>query len=267
MWFPTPEQIAAGAKAAQGIYNALSEGLVSELIDRVRHGRPTFMVFGPGGTGKSTLKRFLETLSENDLNHEYVMSAIWEGGGINGRRFADVKVFPGQKDFRDGQIENHRQWFRGIRRPFIVLCCSYGYRAVDARYPFSRNAPQANDAARQEELTYVDEILSRIRILCGFPKYKILLMILKQDLWWEEEKDVREFYETKYVPIITKFAEQSVGMPNVTYDIFPMCLIRSNLRDVNGNIIKNGSGLYDEEKRREHTVFFLHSLGNMLRGS
>jgi hypothetical protein len=264
MWFPTPDQIASGAKAAQEIYKALDKDLISQLVDRIWYGAPTFMVFGPGGSGKSTLKAFLETLSENELDPKYTMSKIWEPGKIKGRRFSDIKVFPGQQQDRDPQIEEHRSWFKGIRRPFIVLCFSYGYRAVDVRQASSRGAPQANCAARKEELTYADEILDKIHNICSFPRYKIFTMILKQDLWWDEKDNVYAFYENQYEPIVKKFSERSVGTNNVQHYAFPMCLIRSNLYDANGKIIKMGSGSYDEGKRRESTIYFLNTLNNLL---
>ena len=91
-------------------------------------------------------------------------------------------------------------------------------------------------------------------------------MILKQDLWREEKDAVHQFYETQYEPIIDDFSKR-VGTNNVDHYVFPLCLIRSNLRDSNGNVIKSGSGTYDEMARREHTVYFLDNLRNIVRGS
>ena len=266
MWFPTPEQVAFAAQAAREIYGAVGKDLVTELIDAVRHGKPTFLLFGPGGDGKSTLAKFLETLSENKLDPNYSMSPVWERGKIKGRRLSSIAAFPGQSTYLDVQIRDHRNWLQGIRRPFVVLCFSYGYRAVDPRQSSSRRAPQANTSARQEELKYADIILNNIHTLCNFPRYTILSMILKQDLWWDEKDDVALFYEVEYEKVLDRFSNR-VGRDNFTNFVFPLCLIRSNLHDVNGVVIKQGSGAYDEVKRREHMVYFLNTLGNILRGT
>jgi hypothetical protein len=265
MWFPTPDQVAFGVKEAGEVYKA-HNALIWELFDVIRRGgQPTFVVFGPGGNGKSTLKIFLETLSENELQTKYEMDQIRETGKIKGRQFSNVTVFPGQPEYRDPQVTERRQWLQGIRRLFIVLCFSFGYRAVDVYQSASRDAFQANLQARQEELVYANDILRKIHTMCGFPQYRILSMILKQDLWWDEQVDVRDFYRNEYEPVIKTFWEDTVGKDHVHHHVFPMCLIRSNLKDRNGVIIKEGCGSYDEATRRMHTNYFLSNLRSILR--
>jgi hypothetical protein len=268
MWFPTPGQLGFGVKAAQEIYKALDKNLVSELYDAALHGPPTFLLFGPGGDGKSTLKTYLTTLSEDTLDPTYEMSQVWEHDGkLKGRRFSNVTAFPGQPAYRDEQIVAHRKWLQRLRRPFIVLCLCYGHRSIDPQQAASRDAPQMSEEARHEELIYAKDALAKINDVCGLPHYNIFSIILKQDLWWDARKEVDDFYTQEYAQVIDSFAENAVGKNNVRHYMYPMCLIRSNLRDRYGNVIKEGCSTYDETIRREQTQYFLRQLRTILLGA
>jgi ABC-type polysaccharide/polyol phosphate transport system ATPase subunit len=65
--FPTPEQVAFAVKEAGQAYKAYTQhkALILELFDFAWHRgqMPTFIVFGPGGNGKSTLQKFLAQVS------------------------------------------------------------------------------------------------------------------------------------------------------------------------------------------------------------
>jgi hypothetical protein len=274
MWFPTPDQVAFAVKEAGDAYKAYTKhkALILDLFDFAWHRgqMPTFIVFGPGGDGKSTLKKFLETLDQGSIQTQYGMSLTRETGQIKGRRFSNVAVFPGQPEYRDPQMLRYREWLQKLRknpRLFIALCFSYGYRAIDVNQPLSREAFQANPEARKEELEYAKEILGKIHSMCQFPRYTIFSMILKQDLWWDQKDEVQEFYETQYKPIIIAFSNQAVGKDNLQHYVFPMCLIRSNLKDRNGIIVQKGSGSYDDDSRRNYTMYFLNNLQSILRES
>ena len=267
MWFPTPTEIGFAYRTGRDIYKSLEKGLITDLYDVIRRGKPTFLIFGPGGGGKTTLKTFLASLSDDDRDPRYKMSKIWERGEIKGRRFSNVSVFPGQPVYRDNQIEDHRKWLQSLRRPFFVICFSHGYRSVDPEELASRDAPQANDAARAEEIEYARVLFDRLHTLFGLKRYTILSMVLKQDLWWEDKEAVSQFYETKYEPIVQRFAQTTVGENNVSHFRFPLCLIRSILRDCDGAVLAVSSGRFEEELRRKYKVYFLSQLRSLIEGS
>jgi energy-coupling factor transporter ATP-binding protein EcfA2 len=264
IWFPTPEQV----KLAGEVYGAIQnrekiESYVKDLYDTIRNGRPTFLIFGPGGNGKSTLRNFLNTLSQEDLPLRYRQSLITEWGKIKGRRFSNTATFPGQIIERDNQIKKYRRWMQGLKRPFITICFSYGYRSIDRHQQGTEIIPQGI-AAREEEMTYVYNLLERLRIACSYENYTIFTIILKQDLWWDEKTDVESFYNERYRPIIEAFAGR-VGTDNCTHYMFPLSLVRSNLLNAVGQPIKFGSSNFDDIVKDQYKLYFLSTLQDLLR--
>jgi hypothetical protein len=263
MPFPSPEDALAALQFLSKIDARKARNFLAESHDVWKHGRPTFLLFGPGGNGKSTLKLFLETFSLEGLPLDYDLSVLAEkGGSIRGRWWSEVKAFPGQKQYLEGELEKDviLKSIRDLRRPIIFLCMSYGYRSVDPQNNLSRNAPQGKEG-REEEIEYAKSVLTKIPNF-GFKNFTIFTVIMKQDLWWDERNEVEEFYErSRYNDVIEEFGRNR----RVTHILSPVSLMRVNLRDKHRNIIKCHSSQYDDDLRKGYLALFIKKILEQVR--
>ncbi len=262
MWLPTMSDLEKALTFADDLQNPKTGGVIAEAFDVLRRGRPSFLVFGPGGMGKTALKCFLETFSSDESPIEYNMSCRREKGKLKGRRYSDVYVYPGQPDFRDPQIDLYKRSIAKARRPIITTVVSYGYRSVDPNSGNFRDAPQGPQA-RDEELDYTRKMLGTIRNIASYKRWTVFSVIAKADLWWDERTDVDAFYANQYQPIIDDFRGR-VGTDKSEHYILPISLPRTPLLDVNGAIIQRSSQDYDDSLKRKHIGFFIKTLRDVL---
>jgi hypothetical protein len=239
-----------------------ARNLISEMWDVARRGKPTFLIFGIGGTGKSTMGQYLQTFRVDGLPLEYQTSIVTENSKIASHRFSQVIVYPGQKEFFDGEFTRSMGSISELRRPFIIICLAYGYRSIDPMQKAFINAPQGVEA-RNEEIEFAKSILAKLPLL-RLKKYTLITVINKQDLWWDEKNDVDTYYENQYIPLVDKFGND-VGINNLTHSVFPMCLARSNLLNSEGISIKTGASSFDDRLRSGYLTYFLTQLKNFLK--
>jgi hypothetical protein len=263
MWLPTLDQAADAAKYLSPSQLAKFRDHARELYDSTLHGRPTFLIFGPGGTGKSTIVKYLHTFDLENLPTDYKVSPLLEDETIKGTLMSRVRALPGQPDLFENEFQKHLKEHAKMRRLICVLCFAYGYRSIDPKHATSQGLPQANDIARQEEIDYAKKLLEFLRFK-KLERYEIWTIINKHDLWWDEKENVDAFYASNFQPLINDFG-QKVGKNNFEHHIFPLCLVRSNLKNRAGNVVKAQSTDYDDTVRFTYLRYFLTYIKGILR--
>ena len=101
--FLEPGQLISGTKTGFDIWknrNALQQ-TVRRIFNRLRHGKMPIAVFGPGGTGKTTLSKFLtEDFRWQTRSTAYKESIGVERVSLPGNLVCDLIVAPGQEPRR-----------------------------------------------------------------------------------------------------------------------------------------------------------------------
>lgn len=196
-----------------GAANRVAER-VSRTLDWVRSGETQVAVFGAGGTGKTKLVQYLLTGDINALSSEYKLS--WElkrakvPGGISAV-FLDV---PGQKDYVDTEWVDAFEYLSEARSLFAINVVGYGFHqfnqySIKERVEYEDGMSYEAFCSAYQELRLADEVDRLKSLLNGLAEVKkpirLITLINKRDLWWENMSDVRQYYEANYETLIEAF--------------------------------------------------------------
>jgi hypothetical protein len=225
-------------KLAEQVTGTSTRDWVTWLRDIYRlatKGRLQLFLVGCGGTGKTSLKRYL-------INRDAEKVPAQHHSTITREREVAQKIealshiydYPGQANRFNKEFERDATTFNSSYRTLVMMCCAYGYhsdwgrgaalgerpRAISAN---TTNLEAALEDCRQAELNFVREFLQdHVR---HAKRVDMLTFVLKQDLWFDQQEAVAEFYGNHYSEIIDDFEK---NRSNFTHDLFPCCLRREN---------------------------------------
>jgi hypothetical protein len=162
------------------------------------------LILGPGGTGKTTLARFLS----GDVNvlidppGYYVPSFSVESVPLLDAPGVELVVMPGQgyrlqPEFGKLTSELVRGAYRGL-----ILAVDYGYHAIESEWSREHKLYHGNKkefignllvSQRQEELDLLDKLIPSLNAITQ--RMWLLVVVLKQDLWSSQQATVKRHYE------------------------------------------------------------------------
>jgi hypothetical protein len=100
------------------------------------------------------------------------------------------------------------------------------------------------ETERDHEVTTLDSFAGQISLTPR--RLSLITVVTKQDLWWEDRQDVRTFYERgRYAEIVAGIRNR-VGEQNFTHKIWSASLLRRNIVDMSGNILRATAAGYDD---------------------
>jgi hypothetical protein len=225
------------------------------------------LIIGPGGTGKTTLARFLSGDVDwfEESPGQYLESIDLELFALNDDPDVELVVAPGQEYRRASTWpELLRQVAEGAFRG-IVLMNSFGYHTFST--PSYRNHRlyagnkssffQAFLADRlEDELRILREIVPHL-LVCN-EKVWVLTIISKQDLWWNKQKEAEQHYLQGEYKTLLRSVAQKVGDWRFRDELVMMSLIIRNLKTIAGERLQANVSGYDMQT-------MMHSIRQLLR--
>jgi hypothetical protein len=219
---------------------------------------PGILVIGPGGTGKTTLGRFLAgemvlpLLSEP---WEYRESIARETFALADDSNVELEIFPGQQRHRPAIWESVRSEIAGGNYRGIILTSAYGYHSfwqisykqhVLFQGSKERFLVDFLAAGRKEELRVFEYLRPALESISG--RLWILVVVTKEDLWWPDRANVRNHYEGTDGPWQAILDAVRVANKNLELRtiVAYLSLVINNLTTAEGEtLIKNAEG-YDQ---------------------
>lgn len=217
-------------------------------------------VFGAGGVGKSTIGRLLSTGNIYDLSTEYSESLITEPHLLKGE-WGIVVTAPGQ----ERRVEKH--WddiFKKIEKTKkigIINVVAHGYHSFELNSYrdsdiYKNGMTLGNFVKKYSEHRRCVEIELQEKLLSGLKSIEssfwMLTIINKQDLWWNSNEKVMNYYTNgKYSDNIEEF-QKKVGINNFQHEFLPVSLTLQNLTSKSKENIALTCAGYDQLQHFSH---------------
>ena len=236
----------------------------------------TVVMFGPGGVGKTTFGRFVEsgTVLPVEPPGKYVEDLKIARFRSPSGAEAEYLVPPGQERRRPRDWDDLLARLGDGEFCGVVIFASYGYHSLaqaggyKAHTLYDGNRKEFLsaylEAKRLEEIAVAKLVGKAVR-RSPEPVW-ILTCVTKQDLWWRDKAHSNEFYEVgAYADALTSSLEgcdPSLLRRETSY----CCLAIQNLRDAHRDIIAEHDPKYDEVKKAESLAALLERLEALLEG-
>jgi energy-coupling factor transporter ATP-binding protein EcfA2 len=229
------------------------------------------LVIGAGGTGKTTLARFLageiDFLTHNSW--DYTQSYAVEKLQMTGSQEAEVIVAPGQPHRRESWKIFKEQIIAG-KFSGIILVNSFGYHSLNRSTlklaGDSRSKQQALeehlDQDRNEEIAILQELSGPIK--ASLKQIWLMSLVTKQDLWYDEIDEVRQHYSKgPYSEVISDI--RSVR-PETTFrsELELVSLVISNLTAERDKILKKNVAGFDHRIQVQTLQALLNCIAQLI---
>ena len=161
------------------------------------------LIIGPGGTGKTTLARFLA----GDVNVVldppgfYEPSLLVDSLPLNGSKNIEMVVAPGQDRHRKREFDDlMAALVAGVYRG-LILVVDYGHHSIEMESARDHALYKTTKAAfvrdllefqREEEIEILSSVLPFIK--AATQKLWVLVVVLKQDLWAPQQEIAVKHY-------------------------------------------------------------------------
>jgi len=238
-------------------------------------GKVNVVFFGPGGVGKTTLALFL-TDNDNFRKPEYIESGRDEKIKIGKNIIGNYWVAPGQTR----RIEKYwPQIYRAIsagKTKIIINIVSYGYHSIEQSitshkelkdyYKSGMNEERFIkvylEKRREEEIRIINELKHRIKDTKV--EIKMITLVTKQDIWWNEREIVKEYYlKGDYNEAIDEIIRHK-GASHFEHSYISTSLLSNNFK-IGTDINKNVTEGYDESIRISNNRNLLNQLEAFLK--
>lgn len=226
-----------------------------DLVDAARRGKFRLYAFGLGGVGKTTFAKLLSgEYSLESVPPDYDLSLELEDHGVEGRNFVSVYVPPGQEDKRAYHWDDLYRQMQDSNRYAVINTVAWGYHSL-AKIELKRHRlyrPGMSEGEfltlflqdrRDVEISVLREILPHLKTAPG--RLRMLTLITKQDLWWEQRYEVKNFYENGAYNELIEQLRAHKGAANFSHDYVSASLNLLNFRTLDGKILRPTEGGYD----------------------
>lgn len=249
----------------------LLKSITSKISHYLKNGNYVVLVFGSGGTGKTTLSGILTGHDITDFN--YQESSNVEKVNLEGDIWGYFLVAPGQ----DRRVE--RYWPELFRKlgagkvAGVINVVSYGYHSADIGeisykesiyYSTKRDKQFLKDylnTKRKHEIELLNKISEQIKNAPN--KFWMITLVNKQDLWWKERKVVKNYYTNGVYNQIINQIIKSKGSSNFIHEYISASITHSNFR-IGKDFQKEIAAGYDEPIRLNNFNNFVKLLNKLL---
>lgn len=253
----------------------LIQTTLRRLRYRIKHGRLIVIVFGPGGTGKSTLGRLL--IGEHkpgSATAKYQESISIEKLPLGGDLVGQVLVAPGQGERRARTWTQLYQDLASGKSVGIVNVVSWGYHAFAnptyrelGVYKDGMTQEQVLEAFLQQQRDVELQILRELEPHLSTAKGKLWMvtLITKEDLWWKRRADVEQYYrQGEYAEQIQAIAQKR-GANQFTHEHVCASLAISNMTtDAGERFFVTAEG-YDQNIQADHLQRLLDAIDTLAK--
>jgi GTPase SAR1 family protein len=243
----------------------------------ISNGTLNVPIFGAGGTGKTTLVKFL--IGEKPST-EYQRSLEIKREKLPGKIPCIFLTAHGQEilniDTQPNWEELYQLLFKGKAR-IVINVVSGGYNTVPCNYK-DNSAVYTPGISRDDYLdSYIrynravekkamNEIKTRLidaKEVKG--KIRMITVINKQDLWWSNPDEVIKYYkEGIYDSIIQEIIEHK-GKQHFEHHYCPICVVPVNLTTKDEEMLALTTAGYDERIKLEYQKEFAGVLNSLLK--
>lgn len=219
------------------------------------------VVFGPGGTGKTTLGEFLSGDSDAVDDLEYQESITQEDFAVPGNVFGSMLVPPGQKARQERHWSQLFELLQSGRSSGIVNVVSWGYhsfqgiRYQDTKY-YNEGMSRKDfldvylENRRYREIDVFETLMPRI--VDATEELWMITLIAKQDLWWDRRKKVNDWYTNGAYNDIINNIKNKRGHKNFNHEYLSASLVVKNFVDGEDQILDTTVSGYDDRIRSSH---------------
>ncbi len=237
---------------------------------RIKHGRLIVVVFGPGGTGKSTLGRLL--IGEHKpggATAKYKESTAIERLPLAGDLVGRILVAPGQEQRRQWTWTELYQEIAAGKSVGLINVVAYGYHAFGN--PSYRELSVYRDGMTQEqfleafleerrgiELQVLQDLVPRISDAKG--KLWMVTLVTKEDLWWKHRADVEQYYRQGEYAAQIETITQKRGANQFMHEYVFASLAISNMTTEFGERVFVTAEGYDQNIQADHWQRLLEAI-------
>jgi energy-coupling factor transporter ATP-binding protein EcfA2 len=267
-------EIVEVAAAAAGMYEQRKN--IGTMFSRFRrlivNGTTRVVVFGAGGTGKTTLGRYLSGVLDTDSAvdpYEETMSRVdfSFGGKIPGI----VLVPPGQSRRRANTWDELFQILSQGKAVGVINVVCNGFHSTELELsrlrvfqkdlPFEAIRERYVEQMLSEELDALSETIPHLKAAKG--DLWMITLVTKQDLWWTDRYKVRDYYQNGEYGKLVDDVMRHRGEAHFKHDFFSAALVSQNLTTRDGQELASTVAGYDDPLRLTNLGRFAKALADL----
>lgn len=245
------------------------------LFKRIKEGELAIAIFGAGGTGKSTLGKYLSGKLENSqLSSGYQESISIEKYNLESNVIGSVIVVPGQERRQDSWDDLLKTISQG-KVSLIINVVSWGYHSFGAfsyqQSPLYQSGMTVleflevyTEEYRQEELQVLTKIAPHLSV-ADSKKRKILFITLvtKQDLWWNDRLKIQDYYQKGEYENQIQAISNKLGSSNFIHEYCSASLVIENFISGTNELLLPTTQGYDERLKFSNLRNFLNVIESL----
>ncbi len=229
---------------------------LADTKNAITRGELELFAFGPGGSGKSTLGSLISgEYTLETLPATYSLSLEMEEYTVSGRNFIALYVPPGQEDKRAYHWDELYKKMASANRYAIINFLCWGYHSLSkidlADHALYKPGMSTNDflslylaERRTVEVAIMRELIPHLKSTPG--KLRLITLVTKQDLWWDERTQVRQHYQNGEYGGLIEEIRRHKGDAHFSHDYASCALNLLNFRTQDGVVLKNTVSGYDK---------------------
>jgi Fe-S cluster assembly ATPase SufC len=245
------------------------------LFKRIKDGELAIAIFGAGGTGKSTLGKYLSgKLKNSQLSSGYQESISIEKYTLESSVIGSVIVVPGQERRQDSWDDLLRTISQG-KVSLIINVVSWGYHSFGAfsyqQSPLYQSGMTVlefleiyTEERRKREIQVLKAIAPHLSVTDS-KKRKILFITLvtKQDLWWNDRLKIQDYYQKGEYENQIQAIRNKLGSSNFVHEYCSTSLVVENfVSGINELLLPTTQG-YDERLKFANLRNFLNIIESL----
>jgi hypothetical protein len=268
------EIIEAGGAALQVIQHRKTIlGALRRFRRLVFRGRLRIPVFGDGGTGKTTLGKFLAgELDTSIALPAYRESIVSESRSLPGEIPCVFLIAPGQKRKRPATWPDFYRLLAGGMARGVINVVAYGYHATEleqTRHQVYRKGMTNAEFAdaflaynREQEIVALRELAPHLQAAQG--KIWMVTLVMKQDLWWPNRAAVSAHYMRGEYGDLVKGVSNFKGAENFIHHYYSASLIPENLKTKDAVLVASTASGFDQPLRTANLHNFVQGLNDLI---